>query len=405
MGLLLRAGRKECDSYMPSRPRQIDSLTPLRGIAALLVVVFHINAMTSMQNLGELLPGSSILGRGYLWVDFFFVLSGFIITHVYGTRFTSGLRRRDIKEFLVARFSRLYPLHLFALGTTLLIYLCLYARMPAPKTGGDYSAANLYAWSALPLHLLWLNGFGFTKLTWNVPDWSVAAEWWTYLLAIPLFGFMNRGVSKRTILIPVCCLLLLWAWTSHAEVQALSPGIIHAIIGFIVGICLYQLYNGDIGKRQLSSDFALLGAVLLTLIVLHFPHPAFFPAAPPAMYRVHPLTPYLDVASLPVFALLILCAAYNHQLGYRILNLRPLRYLGDISFSIYLMQGIGLTIFAMAANAWRGRHPVGPMGVGDKLLLCGGATLACVAVAAMTYRWVEVPARGWLRRKLSPETG
>ena len=84
------------------------TLTPLRGIAAVLVVLFH------SQIFFYPLAGSwagSFLARGWLWVDFFFVLSGFILCHVYGEAFRDGIRRPVYLAYLRARFARVYPLH------------------------------------------------------------------------------------------------------------------------------------------------------------------------------------------------------------------------------------------------------------------------------------------------------
>lgn len=390
---------------MTPKASQIDSLTPLRGVAAVLVVLFHLTGLAYMQNLGETFPGTSVISRGYLWVDFFFVLSGFIITHVYGERFTDGLNKRDVKDFLVARFARLYPLHFVALLTTVLTYILIFSKMPPSPPDSGFSMADLYAWSALPYHFFWLIGFGLTKMTWNVPAWSISTEWWTYIIALPLFRYLNRGVSKRSLIVPALCVGALWLIVSHHESRSLDLtfdlGIFRCLLSFIIGICLYQFYKAEAGKRLLSSDGALLGAVLLTLLVLHFPYPAGTIAPPPLMFRVHPLTPYFDVASPPIFALLILCTAYNQGRGYRFLNLRPLRYLGDISFSVYLMQGNAFTVFMIAAGIWRQKHPMGDMDWGTKLLLYGSVVLFDVVLAMATYRWVERPARGWIRKKLA----
>src|SRR3546814_17317566 len=89
------------------------ALTSLRGIAALLVVVYHFSG----GFLPNLDPGrySDFVPKGYLWVDLFFVLSGFIITHAYGDAFAERARRGSIPAFLFAGMARIYPVHLFFL--------------------------------------------------------------------------------------------------------------------------------------------------------------------------------------------------------------------------------------------------------------------------------------------------
>src|SRR5450432_852731 len=92
-----------------SRVSYLTNLTPMRGIAALLTVIFHVDLF--MGNALVHPSASMILHRMYLMVDFFFILSGFIMCYVYGNRFKQQVKRKDFKKFTIARFSRVYPLH------------------------------------------------------------------------------------------------------------------------------------------------------------------------------------------------------------------------------------------------------------------------------------------------------
>ena len=88
--------------------RYLSTLTPLRGIAALLVVIFHSNLMA----VPFVPPGyTSFVSGGWLWVDFFFVLSGFIISYVYGDSFKDSLTTDSYWKYIKARFARIYPIH------------------------------------------------------------------------------------------------------------------------------------------------------------------------------------------------------------------------------------------------------------------------------------------------------
>src|SRR3954452_17734389 len=90
-------------------PRQILSHTGIRGIAALLVVAYHQEFGSSYKLPLEL--STNVFRRSYLMVDLFFVLSGFIISYVYAARPEKRLSWSDTKDFLFARFARIYPLH------------------------------------------------------------------------------------------------------------------------------------------------------------------------------------------------------------------------------------------------------------------------------------------------------
>src|SRR4051794_31676566 len=96
----------------------ISNLTPLRGFAALVVVVFHFEEL-----IGRFVNAnnSMFIRKGYLMVDLFFVMSGFIIFHVYANDFKNRINLQSVRKFLVARFARIYPLHFIMLMLCILL--------------------------------------------------------------------------------------------------------------------------------------------------------------------------------------------------------------------------------------------------------------------------------------------
>lgn len=149
---------------------ELRALTGMRGIAAWLVVLYHIRLSVAG------LPHSvvAVLAKGYLAVDFFFLLSGFVIWLSWGER----LRRGGIGAvpgFLWRRLARIWPLHLFMLGCAVALALLLLAL-------GKHDAVH-QPFADLPLHILLLQNWGFTDhLAWNDPSWSISTEWAAYLL-------------------------------------------------------------------------------------------------------------------------------------------------------------------------------------------------------------------------------
>lgn len=105
---------------MPHKTEYISNLTPLRGIAALLVAVFHFE-----MAIARFVPASQTMffEKSYLMVDLFFIMSGFIILHVYGDNFKQAFSKNSLRNFFVARFARIYPLHFFSL--MLLVFLVI----------------------------------------------------------------------------------------------------------------------------------------------------------------------------------------------------------------------------------------------------------------------------------------
>ena len=159
------------------RVSYLSNLTPMRGIAALLTVIFHINLFTG----GALVhpSASSILNRMYLMVDFFFILSGFIMCYVYGDRFTTQVKKTDFKKFTIARFSRVYPLHLSMLLFIIFI-LFLFAKLGVPKNPILQVDNNAYS---VLTNLLLLHSMNFHNwFTWVHASWSISTEWWAYMI-------------------------------------------------------------------------------------------------------------------------------------------------------------------------------------------------------------------------------
>jgi peptidoglycan/LPS O-acetylase OafA/YrhL len=149
-----------------------------------------------------------------------------------------------------------------------------------------------------------------------------------------------------------------------------------------VGVGLYQGYRAGAGARVLRTDRAFAAATLLVLALLH-------------------RTP-ADALLVPAFSLLLLAAAWNAGRARRLLAARPLRFLGEVSYSIYLLQGVWLVVLWFGLILRTGRADAfGNFGtpLPVRLLLVAGVAALVVGSAALTHRYVEVPAREWLRRR------
>src|SRR4051812_3858736 len=103
---------------------KIAALAGARAFPPLVVVMFH---FSEGHHYSGWRPLDFLATRGYLWVEFFFVLSGFILAHAYWPRLNELLRRSGYVAFLRARLIRLYPLHLFMLLLILAMVVALRA--------------------------------------------------------------------------------------------------------------------------------------------------------------------------------------------------------------------------------------------------------------------------------------
>jgi peptidoglycan/LPS O-acetylase OafA/YrhL len=192
---------------------QIKPLTSLRGIAALMIVTHHFFRflLPSLGNTTDLY--TKFITNAYLWVDFFFILSGFILTHVYAKTLVYNLNRIKMRQFLFSRFSRIYPLHLFMLLPFIGIELLkltynqyqhfkgnLSPDLPQAFSG-LYSIPDLIASVFLLQNFTFYPAFGdlsFGDTRWNQPAWSISADWLTYLIFPFLLVLLFKiGIKAR----------------------------------------------------------------------------------------------------------------------------------------------------------------------------------------------------------------
>lgn len=347
---------------MSARP-DLRALTSARGIAAWLVVLFHLR-----RSIADL-PADALafLAKGYLAVDFFFLLSGFVIALSYGER----LRRNGlaaIPAFLQRRIARIWPLHAVMLGFALLLAGLLAA------TGRSTAAFPL---AQFPAHLLLVQSWGLADpLRWNDPAWSISCELAAYLL-FPLLAMtidwqrLPRAVAIAAIAGLLGLLHLLFAsrglWQLGQDIAGL--GVFRCLLEFAGGTALFGLWQGwrarwlppAIASAALSAAcFAGWGSGLL-------PETLAVPAA---------------------LAALLLALALSAGRRGNPLELAPLHYLGEISYATYLSHFLLWFAFKLA-------FVQAPKVGGAQVALY----LALVAVASVAlYHLVERPAQRRINR-------
>jgi peptidoglycan/LPS O-acetylase OafA/YrhL len=364
-----------------SSPEPLPSLTPLRGIAALWVVLFHY-----CWHFPAVHPDhyTGAVYKGYLAVDLFFMLSGFIISHVYHRMFAHKVTGRHYRDFLKARMARIYPLHL----TVLLLFgaAALAERAAVYARGGSVGPIKLVGERSLGgffANLLMLQGVWARELSWNDPSWSISLEFLAYLLFPLLFPWLWRAAPATKAGIAGVSLVVL-GWLAYSTRDDFNQwnglgAIMRCLPEFLIGALLYSVYRGWRLGSVLATDTALLAAILLLCGTLHF-------AAP-------------DFSIVPLFALLLSTAVANKGRLGPLLNSVPLLWLGNISYSLYLIHWFVLFVTTEAIRAGR---------AGDTAQLSAGLSLALITamlatslgLATLSYRFVEVAGRCWLRYRL-----
>jgi len=373
----------------------LTTLTPLRGIAALLVVVFHSNIF--LIPFAPALPGH-VVENGWLWVDFFFVLSGFIIAYVYGTHFIGAVSGTNYKKYIGARFARVYPLHLFTL-----VWAALCAWYIRSKAIGDVDPLinEVLNLKAVPASLMMMQGMHlyFTPPL-NTPSWSLSTEWWMYMIfpfIMPFFSRIKMWGKVLILLLIAGYYVTLKYWIGPIAFSA-TPGkptinlvsdfgFLRCMAGFMLGMLLYEFYAVRFGYNILKKSGAFVVFFAGVLIAMHAGVP--------------------DLLIIAFFPFILITAAYNTTTVKKVLEWRALQRLGDWSFSIYMVH-VPLVYLFYAYNIRL--HPeilspaahktamAAPPNYAAGGVLCIILVIATVVVAALTYRFVEVPARNWLNR-------
>ena len=177
--------------------------------------------------------------RGYLAVDLFFLLSGFVLTHVYGSRFAGQLSWRGLRGFFWARFCRVYPTAIFVTA----VYSLAYA------TGGLTFGTNTSFQTQLAAALLLMQVPWLSSIELNQVAWSISAELYGYML-FPLAApfFLNIGRFSAAF-IGIALLVAVVSVHMFFDPQTLGWGaLVRALPEFMAGILAYRAYHAGLWK-------------------------------------------------------------------------------------------------------------------------------------------------------------
>lgn len=357
---------------MSAMREEIPTLTGVRAYAAVWVMVLHLPFSIGVMPHVQL---GAIAQHGAWGVDIFFVLSGFILSLLYVPRFQSAGLAAVYRNYLAARFARIYPLHLITLGA-LAAYFFLNTVMTHERLPPGFTLRPLAA-NALLLH-----GWGYvSRLTWNYPSWSISCEWFAYLLLTPAFAFGLRRLGPWT-----CLALGFVAWTLlyaalHGNGQAIheqtvSWGVPRITAEFLLGYALFRVYE----RVRLAPKVAdaLIAAGIGGIAAL-----CFLPAR--AEWWLG-----------PAVAALIFGLSSAGPIGRALFANRWAVFWGERSYSIYMLHAV-VQIFSNLALEHLGMTNLAPAG---GWALFAGLSALVLAGSHVAYERIEVPMRQRLRKLL-----
>lgn len=352
-------------------------LTPLRGIAALFVAVFH--WLFWMKDLNKWLDShTSFFDRSYIWVDLFFLLSGFVLMHVYQRRLASRGDDGQVKAFYRARFARIYPLYFFSLMCFLVFVVTLRAlgiEYEALKWGERFSAesfiSNLVMVQALGIH---------EQLTWNMAAWSISTEFAVYLL-FPLLVAALEHPRWRWLLLALAAATFAGFYSIKGHVDLTHDyGFLRCLSEVVFGMAIYKFgYHIDAWRWSEARwpAYVLMG---LIFACMHFP-----------------ATVVPDALVVAAFGLLILALANHRGAGFGWLDSRPMNWLGERSFSFYMNHFLAVElVYVLYSPSISSRVDWHPSILSGTLFVLIVLALNLLA-SALTYAYIEQPGRAWLK--------
>jgi peptidoglycan/LPS O-acetylase OafA/YrhL len=358
-------------AYTSTASRYLPPLTGIRALAALLVLAMH-TEQNVPAGAEAILP---FVARGYLGVDFFFVLSGYIITHVYFASLASP-NFEAVRIFLWHRFVRLYPVHITVLAGLVAVVSFVGAA------GYVLNNPQEWQWKDLLWQLTLLQAWGVTQSPgWNSPAWSISAEWFAYLLfpllAPALVWVRRQGTALLIALAALGTTALLFAtagWILNTWVGA--PALTRVFGEFLCGAALCRSVALSHGARGFEGDILAGGAF--------------------AAFLFGASIGFGDFALVALLAVTILGTAMSRGSWTRILGTGPLLWLGEISYSVYMVH---FPVLIVVRRFWErlGFAEWGPAGKVSAFL---ATDLLVVALAAVLFYLVERPVRARLRDRM-----
>jgi peptidoglycan/LPS O-acetylase OafA/YrhL len=360
-----------------ARPR-LPALTTLRFFAALHVVLFHMKVVKILD--GGPWWYQNFASIGYVGVNFFFVLSGFILVYTYAGP------SLDPRQFWQARWARIYPAYVLSLIVAAPFFFFAVGHLDLPFFA--WSKAHLAGACILTLGLMqaWIPQ---AALTWNPVCWSLSVEAFFYGLFPLLLPWGKRAPALRLVLWIMACWMISLSFSlayilvhpdSLDQINSLATNLFWKNVlsfnplvrlpEFLVGMLACRLFLSGRGERRLAAALVmsgLLGVAVVTLLAGWIPNPVIS-------------TGLLS----PAFAAII----YGFALRPRWLSFLEARWLlrlGNASYSLYLLHSIILAkAFAALSNLPGWIRVAGSLG-------------AAVGAALLSYDWIEEPARRVLR--------
>lgn len=359
------------------------SLESFRGIAAVLVAVMH-----SPFYYGDEFP---LVARAEMMVDFFFVLSGFVLAMAYQKKIAEGF---SFVEFILLRFGRVYPLHLFMLllfVPYIGIKIYVYYAMGIGKTD-PLEHNNL--WTFLS-NLLLIHSLGIGQgASWNEPSWSISVEFYTYIVFFVYVFLLGGRLRFATSLVASLAAYGCLYWLADSTlIKAHDLGMLRCLGGFFMGVFVYDLFS--VTRQNLSVlMLSLLEVAAVSLSVI--------------LILASPGSKLVELFAFISFGLVVYVFAIQADgVVSKLLCLKPFVFVGKLSYSIYMTH---LLFWGVMSNIWHyvikgpvrtfvaaNGETVSRIDTPYALAINVGLLMLALLVSYFTYHYIETPWRDRFR--------
>jgi peptidoglycan/LPS O-acetylase OafA/YrhL len=361
-------------------------LDSMRGLGCLQVVMFHFsNAVSAPWNSHWLYRNS------WISLDFFFVLSGFVIAYIYAGKLRD---MRSTLGFAVRRFGRIWPLHISMLTVLVAFIGFLNLAMPHPEWMTIKLTDGPFSYMSLITEFFLLNSVGiWNQNFWNGAAWSVGAELDVYVIFAVLCLLAGRALIAAAIAMVVVALGAMAIWSPDYLWTSATLGIFRCMAGFFTGVIVYDAYARV--TRQPGSLLVLRKGWVASAVEI-----AAFGLLLVGVYYLDSFGRYgwPSLVSPLGFGIFVYVFTFSGGVVSRALDRPMFHRLGDLSYSIYLTHvpvlfafiwavwmineylGFDIRWYFERSRLWAGLGLVGVIAV-------------VLMVSSLTYRTIEVPWR------------
>jgi peptidoglycan/LPS O-acetylase OafA/YrhL len=349
----------------------LPALTGVRFLLAFWVVLHHISGkglMLSSFTSSLPAPMQVLIRGGYLAVQTFFVLSGFVLAQNYATaKWDTGSLRR----YVAARIARIYPVYVFSL---LVVSPFIWDAMIRPTRTAGHKISLITAYTFL------LQGWkGNLGVGWNTPAWTLSCEFFFYMcfpLLLPSLMKAGKawliGVLALTLVVPIVL-------RQYGVPGEWKP--VYHLSDFVAGIAASRIFDLSHARWRGKGLWLYLPATIAGALLIVYPE------------TMQGTYGDLNAGLRPLNVLALLGLAYGGGFLAKWLSGSTMDYLGKASYSLYILHVPVLWWYSQ----WAVQRHSGLSRLAASVLYI----LIVVGTSVLVFRWVEVPMNKRVRQALS----